>query len=56
MVDGSGLIDQSADCPEAEARHGQTGMGLSRWLIRVGGIEVGDIEVGDRGGWSKCID
>ncbi|KAJ5429064.1 hypothetical protein N7491_006080 [Penicillium cf. griseofulvum] len=24
------LFDQSADCPEAEARHGQTGIG---WLI-----------------------
>jgi hypothetical protein len=28
VVDGSGLIDQSADCPEAEARHGQTGRGF----------------------------
>ncbi|KAJ5282046.1 hypothetical protein N7505_000026 [Penicillium chrysogenum] len=25
--------DRAADCPEAEARHGQTGRGLSRWLI-----------------------
>jgi hypothetical protein len=33
VVDGSGLIDQSADCPEAEARHGQTGRGLSGWMI-----------------------
>jgi hypothetical protein len=24
---GGGWIDQSADCPEAEARHGQTGNG-----------------------------
>ena len=22
------MVDQSADCPEAEARHGQTGSGL----------------------------
>ncbi|KAJ5842209.1 hypothetical protein N7534_012039 [Penicillium rubens] len=35
-VDGCiGLLDQSADCPEAEARHGQTGSGLSRWFIGV---------------------
>jgi hypothetical protein len=27
VVDRGGLTDQSADCPEAEARHGQTGSG-----------------------------
>ncbi|KAJ5265300.1 hypothetical protein N7524_006318 [Penicillium chrysogenum] len=35
VVDQIGLLDQSADCPEAEARHGQTGSGLSRWFIGV---------------------
>ncbi|KAJ5207354.1 hypothetical protein N7491_002013 [Penicillium cf. griseofulvum] len=38
------VFDQSADCPQAEARHGQTGVGLSclvkvdnsgRWLIDI---------------------
>jgi hypothetical protein len=32
-VDGwIGLLDQSADCPEAEARHGQTRSGLKWWM------------------------
>ena len=34
------LIDQSADCPEAEARHGQTGSGS------FGGCIEADVEVG----------
>ncbi|CAP96553.1 hypothetical protein PCH_Pc21g16560 [Penicillium rubens Wisconsin 54-1255] len=38
-----GLLEP-ADCPEAEARHGQTGSGLSKWFIEVG------IEVGGRSG------
>jgi hypothetical protein len=37
------LIAQPADCPEAEARHGQTGSGGS-WLVEVG-IEVVDLGV-----------
>jgi hypothetical protein len=41
-VDGwIGLLDQSADCPEAEARHGQAGSGLLEWSV----------EAVDRSGW-----
>jgi hypothetical protein len=40
VVDWGVLTHQPADCPEAEARHGQTGSGGS-WLIGVG-IEVVD--------------
>ena len=38
-MDGSSkwLIDQSVDCPEAEARHGQTDCGCSKWLIHWSG-------------------
>ena len=49
MGGGGGWIDQSADCPEAGARHGQTGSGGSWWVISRWGVEVIDrIELTDQ--------
>ena len=39
------MVDQSADCPEAGARHGQTGE-CGYWIM----------EVGDRSGWLFEVD